>query len=87
VRSAFERGDIPLERLASWVFSASVLVALVFAESFLDVGGRGVNRRHDGAGKKVGSLSGMNCARAESVLEIFVEDAGHSSGCGGCSER
>ena len=37
VRSAFERGDVPLERFAGRVLSARVLVALVLAEPILRV--------------------------------------------------
>ena len=52
-----------LERRARRVLRARVLVALVPAELFLDVGGRLIDRRDDRAGRRVGLLAGVQADR------------------------
>src|SRR6516162_9192020 len=70
-RAALDVGDVSLERLAGRVLRTCVLVALVFPELFLYVGGRLINRRDDRAGRRVGLLAGVQTTRAES--RVFWE--------------
>ena len=58
--SAFEFGDGAFEGFAIRVVGARVVVAFVLAEGFLDVGGRLIDRRDDGAGGGIRLLSHMN---------------------------
>src|SRR5207244_1870969 len=46
VTTAFQRGDVPLERFAGRVLRAGVLVAFVLPETLLDVGRGLIDRRH-----------------------------------------
>ncbi len=62
MEGAFERGDIALERLARGIARAGVLVALVAAESFLDVGGRLVDGAHDGTAEWITRVAGVDGA-------------------------
>jgi hypothetical protein len=63
--AAFEIGDAALERHARGILGARVVVALVHARTLLHVSGRGVNRHHDGAGGRIGLLSGVDAAGGE----------------------
>src|SRR5262249_27842325 len=73
--TAFEIGDAALECHARRVLGAGVIVALVHAGALLDVSGGGVDRHHDGAGRRVGLLPGVDAARGEVEL-VFLR---HSS--------
>ena len=78
VPAAFERRDVPLERLARGIPAAGVLVPLVHPERVLHVGGGLHDRRHDGAGRGVGALTGVDRAGGEAIREVFVECARHT---------
>ena len=80
-----QRGDVGLERGARRVLRARVFVALVLAERVLDVGRGLVDRRDDGAGRRVGLLAGVDAERGEArggvefhvvtiSLSLFVTD-------------
>ena len=77
VRAAFERRDVPFERLSGGILPTGVLVSLVDADAFLHVRGREVERRHDGTRHRVGALAGMDGARGHATREVFVENARH----------
>lgn len=78
MQATLECGDISLQRFARGILSSCVLVAFVVAESFLDVGRGGVDRRHDCAGKDVGALARVNGTGAEAGIQIFFENSSHS---------
>ena len=77
VPAALQRRDVPFQRFTRGILSARVLVPLVDAEPVLDVGGREVHRRHDGARERLGTLAGVNAAGGDAAGEIFVENASH----------
>ena len=76
-RPALEARDVPLERLARGVLGAGVFVALVPAQPLLDIGGGLVDRRHDGAGHRVGPLARVHGAGGEAVIAVGREDLRH----------
>jgi hypothetical protein len=55
--AAFEFGNGALEGLAVGMIGARVIVAFIFANFFVDVGGGLVDGRDDGAGSGIGFLS------------------------------
>src|SRR5207302_10712722 len=67
-RAAFKIGDAFFVSGPGRIDRARIIVALVFARTFLDVGRRQVNRRHDRAGGRVGLLASVNGAGGEVVL-------------------
>src|SRR5204863_5665465 len=58
--AAFELGEAGFERIARRVARAPVVEALVLAGARLRVGRGGVDRRHHGAGARVGRLPGVH---------------------------
>ena len=64
-------GEVGFERRPRRVLRPRVLVAFVLAKRVLDVGRGLKDRRDDGAGRRVGLLSGMNAQRRE--MHVFVE--------------
>ena len=70
--AAFERREVLLERVARAVVRARVLEALVLAGRGLRVGRRVVDRRHHGAGDRIGLLAGVDRARAEAVVLVWL---------------
>jgi hypothetical protein len=58
----FQVGHAALQRPARGIVRAAVVEALVHAGAVLHEGGGGVNRRHDGAGGRIGRLAGMDHA-------------------------
>ncbi len=66
--AALEAGNATLVRHARGVLRARVLVTLVLARALLHVGGGGVDRRHDGAGRGIGVLAGVDGAGAETKV-------------------
>ena len=80
VARPFERGDVPLQRLPRGILAPGVLVALVLTQRVLDVGRRLVDRRHDGAGRRIGLLAGVDRAGTEaSAGEGVVLDTRHDA--------
>ena len=71
-RAAFEIGDATFVGAASRIDRARVVVALMPAGTFLDVGGGGVDRRHDRAGGRIGRLTGVNDARGEVLFFLHL---------------
>ena len=63
--AALDRREVGLERHARRVLRAAVLEPLVLAESLLHVGRGLIDRRDDGAGRRIGLLAGMNADSAE----------------------
>ena len=63
--AAFDRRQVALERHARRVLRAAVLEALVLAELLLHVGRRLVDRRDDGAGRRIRLLAGVQTDGAE----------------------
>lgn len=78
VPSAFQNGNVPLKRFAGRVLAPGVFVPFVVPESLLDVRGGQVDRRHDGAGKRVGALPGMNGTGGDATRNVFVENPRHN---------
>ena len=64
--AALDRRDVALEREARRILRARVLVALVHAELVLHVGRCLIDRRDDGAGRRIRLLSGVQADGAES---------------------
>ena len=58
--AAFEIGDAALEGHAGRILAARIFIALVDARALLDVGRSGVDRRHDGAGRRIRRLPGVD---------------------------
>ena len=56
----FDRRDVALERHARRVLRAPVFEPLVLPEALLHVGRGLIDRRDDGAGRRIGLLAGMN---------------------------
>ena len=77
VAAAFERRDVPLQRLAGRVARAGVLVSLVPAEAVLHVGGGLIDGRHHGAGERVGDLAGVDGPGGETAGQVVLENLGH----------
>ena len=65
-RAALDGREIGFERHPRRILRASVFETLVLAEPLLDVGGGLINRRDDGAGGRIGFLTGVNANGAES---------------------
>ena len=65
VLGRLERGERGLERLPRRVGDARVVEALVLADRVLDVRRRLVDRRDDRAGRGIGLLAVVDCARLE----------------------
>ena len=63
--AGFDGGDVALEGHPRRVVRAAVLVPLVLAQAFLDIGGGLVDGGDDGAGGRVRLLAGMNADGAE----------------------
>ena len=78
MKPVLERGDVPLECFACWVFPTCVLVPLVLSQALLHVRGREVDRRHDRAGEGLGSLAGVDGPRAESGDQVLIKYARHA---------
>ena len=72
LRPAFQIGDAALVGHARRILRAAVLVALVHARTRLHIGRRRVDRHHDRAGRWIGALAGVDCARAEAVLAVVL---------------
>jgi hypothetical protein len=68
----FEIGDAALERHAGRILGAGIVEALVHPRRLLDVGGRGVDRHHHGAGGRIGLLPRMHAAGGKAELVRFV---------------
>ena len=77
VTPTFQSRHIAFKRLPRRVLSAGVLVPFVDTDSILHVGGSQVDRRHNGAGERVGPLSSVNGASGHTTRKIFVVDARH----------
>ena len=75
-RAAFQIGDATFVGEPRRIDRARVIVAFVLAGTFLDVGRRGVNRRHDRAGRRIRFLAGVN--RAGGKLLLFSHSLGKS---------
>ena len=58
--AAFDGRDVLFEGEPRRVLRTGVFVALVLADLFLHVGGRLIDRRDDGAGRRVGLLPGVD---------------------------
>ena len=71
---AFDRREIALERRARRILRARVLEALVLAELLLDVGRGLIDRRDDGAGRRIGLLAGVEADRGESCVRSELHD-------------
>ena len=72
--AAFDGRDVALEREPRRVLRAGVLEALVLAERVLHVGRRLIDRRDDGAGRRVGLLAGVEADRAETRVSGELHD-------------
>ena len=66
--AAFQIGHAALVGEARGVVRARVLIALVLAGTALYISRRGIDRRHDRAGRGVGTLAGVDGAGAEAQL-------------------
>src|SRR6266581_9222378 len=66
--ASFEIGDAAFECHARRVLGAGVVVALVHSRALLKVSRGGVDRHHDGAGRGVRFLTGVDAARREIEL-------------------
>ena len=75
---ALQIGDAALIGVAGRVLAAGILIALVLARALLDIGRGGVDRRHDGAGRGIGRLAGMDGAGGEAAAVALF----HDSPCG-----
>src|SRR5262249_51243582 len=72
VRAALERREVGLERVAREVVRARVLEALVHARRRLRVRRAVVDRRHHGAGRRVGRLPGVDRPGAKTKLSCVL---------------
>ena len=63
--TAFESSEILLQPRARGIRDAGIFVSLVLADSLLHVGRGGINGDRDGAGQRIGFLSGVNGAGGE----------------------
>ncbi len=72
--------DAALQSFPGGILGPGVLVPFVASEPLLDVGGGLVDRRHDGAGERVGGLAGVDGSSREAVRSIGVSDLGHAGG-------
>ena len=68
VLSPFQHGHVLLQRGPGAVVGARVLVTPVVPHSLLDIGGGLVDRCHDGAGGRIGLLSGVNAAGGKMLV-------------------
>src|SRR5881392_526125 len=66
--ASFEIGDAAFECHARRVLGAGVVVALVHSRALLKVSRGGVDRHHDGAGRGIRFLAGVDAARREIEL-------------------
>lgn len=77
VTTTFQRRDVPLQGFTRGIFPARILVSLVVAESVLDIRGRKVDRRHNGAREGLRALSSVNSAGRDTARGVFVKNARH----------
>src|SRR2546421_5609087 len=70
--AAFEIGDALFVSKPGRIDRARIIVAFMFARTFLDVSRCCVNRRHDRAGGRIGLLTGVNRAGGELVLFLHL---------------
>ena len=67
--AALERGQVFFERRARRIRDAGVFVTLVLADLLLRVGRSEIDRHIDGAGGRVGLLTGVNGARRKPAAD------------------
>ena len=69
--AAFECGEIFFQAIARGIRDARIFVSFVFADFLLNIGGRRINWRRNGAGFRIRLLTSVNGASGKTVELLF----------------